>query len=169
MAFKSEYIVKKRDQIPCSSKSFVRIYNRSLHTTAAFKQRTSNVSEPLKLLICLDETKFFTLNETICPRICSKSRLKNAKRPLPANVRRSETSLINLPIGCMGDHQQNVFKFCSDGIHGSATKKKFICRGGGVVIIYYGTYPSNPTSPRLPHPALIQRCMSSVSTIKSRT
>lgn len=112
MAFKSEYIVKKRDQIPCSSKSFV------------FKQRTSNVSEPLKLLICLDATKFFTLNETICPRICSKSRLKNAKSPLPANVRRSETSLINLPIGCMGDHQQNFFKFCSDGIHGSATKKK---------------------------------------------
>ena len=37
------------------------------------------------LLICLDATKFvllavFTLIETICPNICSKSRLKIAKK-----------------------------------------------------------------------------------------
>ena len=45
------------------------------------------------LLICLDATKFvllavFTPIETICPKICSKSRLKSAKSPLPVYVRR---------------------------------------------------------------------------------
>ena len=45
------------------------------------------------LLICLDATKFvllavFTLIETFCPKMCSKSRLKSAKSPLPVYVRR---------------------------------------------------------------------------------
>ncbi|CAH3015080.1 unnamed protein product, partial [Porites evermanni] len=35
--------------------------------------------------------------ETICPKMCSKSRLKSAKSPLPVNVRRSKTSLLKLP------------------------------------------------------------------------
>ena len=38
----------------------------------------------------------FTLIETICPRICSKSRTKSAKIPLPLDVRRSKTSLLKL-------------------------------------------------------------------------
>ena len=45
----------------------------------------STGSERFSLLICLDVTKFvllsvFTLIETICPKICSKSRLKGAKK-----------------------------------------------------------------------------------------
>ena len=47
-------------------------------------------------LICLGTTKFvllsvFTLKETICPKICSKSRLKSAQSPLSVDVRRSKT------------------------------------------------------------------------------
>ena len=38
----------------------------------------------------------FTLLETICPRICSKSQLKNAKMSLPVDGRCSKTSLLNL-------------------------------------------------------------------------
>ena len=52
------------------------------------------------LLICLDATKFvllavFTLIETICPNICSKSRLKIAKSQLPVYVRRSKPCFLN--------------------------------------------------------------------------
>ena len=59
-----------------------------------FKQRRFGA---FFFLICLDTTKFvlrsvFTLKETICPKICSKSRLKSAKSPLPVDVRRSKTS-----------------------------------------------------------------------------
>ena len=48
-------------------------------SSEVFEGRTSIGSEPFSLLICLDATKFillsvFTLTETICPRICSKSR-----------------------------------------------------------------------------------------------
>ena len=52
----------------------------------------STESEPFSLvLICLGTTKFvllsvFTLKETICPQICSKSRLKSAKSLLPVDV-----------------------------------------------------------------------------------
>ena len=54
------------------------------------------------LLISLDATVFILpsvliLIETICPKMCSKSRLKSAKRPLPLDVRRSKTSLLKLP------------------------------------------------------------------------
>ena len=67
-----------------------------------FERRTSTGSEPFPLLISLDATVFILpsvliLTETICPKICSKSRLKSAKRPFPVDVRRSKTSLLKLP------------------------------------------------------------------------
>ena len=48
--------------------------------------------------VCLGTTKFvllsvFTLKETICPKICSKSRLKS---PLPVDAHRSKTSLLKV-------------------------------------------------------------------------
>ena len=39
----------------------------------------------------------FTLIETICPRICSKSQLNSAKMSLSVDVRCSKTSLLKLP------------------------------------------------------------------------
>ena len=67
-----------------------------------FEPRTSTGSEPFSLLIILYATKFvlptvFILKETICPKICLKSRLKSAKSVLPADVRRSKTSVLKLP------------------------------------------------------------------------
>ena len=65
----------------------------------------STGSERFSLLICLDVTKLvllsvFTLIKTICPKICSKSRLKGAKKQqLPVDVRRSKKLLLKLPIG----------------------------------------------------------------------
>ena len=68
-----------------------------------FERRTSTGSDPFSLLISLDATIFvlpsvLILTETICPKICSKSRLKSAKSPFPVDVRRSKTSLLKLPI-----------------------------------------------------------------------
>ena len=68
-----------------------------------FERRTSTGSEPFSLLISLDATVFvlpigLILVETICPKMCSKSRLKCAKSPFPVDVRRSKTSLLKLPI-----------------------------------------------------------------------
>ena len=68
-----------------------------------FERRTSTGSEPLSLLMCLNAAVFVLLSvviliETICPKICSKSRLKSLKRPLPVDVRRSKTSLLTLPM-----------------------------------------------------------------------
>ena len=68
-----------------------------------FELRTSTGSEPFSLLVSLDATVFILpsvliLKETICPKICSKSRLKCAKSPFPVDVRRSKTSLLKLPI-----------------------------------------------------------------------
>ena len=68
-----------------------------------FERRTSTGSEPFSLLISLDATVFLLpigliLVETICPKMCSKSRLKCAKSPFPVDVRRSKTSLLKLPI-----------------------------------------------------------------------
>ena len=67
-----------------------------------FERRTSTGSDPFSLLISLDATIFVSpsvliLTETICPKICSKSRLKSAKSPFPVDVRRSKTSLLKLP------------------------------------------------------------------------
>ena len=61
-----------------------------------FEWRTLTGSEPFSLLIYLDTTKFlllrfFSLKETICPKVCSKSRFKSAKNILPVNMRRSKT------------------------------------------------------------------------------
>ena len=67
-----------------------------------FERRTSTGSEPFPLLKSVDATVFvlpsvLILTETICPKICSKSRLKSAKRLFPVDVRRSKTSLLKLP------------------------------------------------------------------------
>ena len=61
-----------------------------------FEQSMSTGSEPFSLLISLDATIFvlstsvLILIETICPKICSKSRLKSAKSQLSVDVRRSK-------------------------------------------------------------------------------
>ena len=66
-------------------------------------------SEPFSSLICLGATKFvllsvFTLKETVCPKICSKSRLKSAKGSLPVDVRRSKTSLLKVLLKIMTEN-----------------------------------------------------------------
>ena len=87
-----------------------------------FERRTSTGSEPFFVLL-----SFFTLLETIWPEICSKSRLKSTKSPLPVNVRYSKTLLLKLPSvlynvkqfrviflighhGSVVDYQQNKIK-----------------------------------------------------------
>ena len=77
-----------------------------------FERRTSSGSEPFPLLISLDATVFILpsvliLTETICPKTCSKSRLKSAKRAFPVDVRRSKTSLLKLPILFLSPPQGN--------------------------------------------------------------
>ena len=68
-----------------------------MHEPASLRSlSTSTGSEPLSLLICLHATKsvllsVFTLIETICPIICSKSRPRSANSQLPVDVRRSNT------------------------------------------------------------------------------
>ena len=67
-----------------------------------FERRTSTGSEPFSLLISLDATIFLLpsvliIIKTICPKICSETRLKSAKSPLPVDVRRSKRSLLKLP------------------------------------------------------------------------
>ena len=68
-----------------------------------FERRTSTESEVFSLLTCLDDIKFvflsfFTVIEAIWLKICAKPPSKNQKRPLPVDVRRSETLLLKLPI-----------------------------------------------------------------------
>ena len=68
-----------------------------------FQQRTSTRSYAFSLLICLDSTTFlllsvFTLTDTICPKILAETLPKNAKSPLPVDVRCLKTSLPQLPI-----------------------------------------------------------------------
>ena len=68
-----------------------------------FERCTSTGSEPFPLLISLDAIVFLLpsvliLIEMICPKVCSKSRLKCAKSPLAVDVCRSKTSLLKLPI-----------------------------------------------------------------------
>ena len=81
----------------CSMHFFYRIIG-SL-TSDVFERRTPTRSKHFSLLICLDATKFvllsvFTLKETICPKVCSKSWLKNAKGSLLVDERRSKTPLL---------------------------------------------------------------------------
>ena len=68
----------------------------------------------------------FTLLETICRKICSKSRLKGAKRQLPVDVRRSKTLLLKLPnlfqyVNCW---QQILLEFNSQTVNRSSEKEK---------------------------------------------
>ena len=74
-----------------------------------FERPTSTRGEPFSHLICLGANKFvllsvFTLKETICPKICSKSRLKSAKGSLPVDVRRSKTSLLKVLLKIMTEN-----------------------------------------------------------------
>lgn len=66
-----------------------------------FERRTLTGSEPFSLSKSLEATKLAllrvsTLVETICPKICAKSRFKSSKSPLPVNVHLSRTSLLKL-------------------------------------------------------------------------
>jgi len=60
-----------------------------------FERRTSTVSEPFSLIICLDDTKFvfltvFTLIEIMYTKVWSKTRLESAKSPFPVDLRGSK-------------------------------------------------------------------------------
>ena len=57
---------------------------------------------PWRYQICM--LRVFTLKETICPKICSKSRLKSAKGSLPVDVRRSKTSLLKVLLKIMTEN-----------------------------------------------------------------
>ena len=68
----------------------------------------------------------FTLIDPICPKICSKARLKSAKSPLPVDVRRSKTSPLKVTLKIMTEntiysHLMKVisntilFVYCSRG------------------------------------------------------
>ena len=100
-----------------------------------FERHTSTGSEPFSLLVSLDATIFvlpcvFILIETICPKICSKSWLKSANSLLPFNIsfnkpnnllpfnmRRSNKSLLKLPIGIIGRSRHSPFNSLSPDIH----------------------------------------------------
>ena len=61
----------------------------------------SSESEAFSLSVCLDASRFsllsiFTLIQTICPRLWQKPPSKNARSPLPLDVRRSKTSDVAL-------------------------------------------------------------------------
>ena len=67
-----------------------------------FERRTSPGSEAFFLFICLDAIKFslltfFSLLKTIYPRVLTKPLPNDAKSPLPVDVRRAKTLLLNLP------------------------------------------------------------------------
>ena len=59
----------------------------NIHTVASRLTRREKGSLPVDV----------RRSKTICPKICSKSRLKCAKSPFPVDVRRSKTSLLKLP------------------------------------------------------------------------
>ena len=76
-----------------------------------FERRTSSGCKSFSLLICLDTSKFsllsfFTLIKTICPKICSKSRLISGKSPLPFNVHRSERRCLNSLLATSIEHEK---------------------------------------------------------------
>ena len=66
-----------------------------------FERRRSTGSEAFSLFICLDANKlvllsFFSLLKTIYPRVSTKPLPNDAKSPLPVDVRRSKTLLLEL-------------------------------------------------------------------------
>ena len=72
-----------------SGRCRVRVEQESIGSLSSdvFEWRTSTGSEAFSLLVSLYATIFvlpsvFTLKETICPKICSKSRLKCAKKSI---------------------------------------------------------------------------------------
>lgn len=76
------------------------IYNK-LKVMHAFANNLVNVYEvPITRSSCSQPTvlNVFTLIETICPNIYSKSRLKSAESPFLGGLHRSRTSLLKLPI-----------------------------------------------------------------------
>ena len=65
-----------------------------------FERRSSTGSEPFYLFKCHDATRsvllsVFTLTETICPKIGSKSLLKSTKSQLPVDARLSKRGCFN--------------------------------------------------------------------------
>ena len=87
-----------------------------------FERRLSTGSEPFSLLISLDATIYILpsvliLIETILPKICSKSRLKGAKRPLLVHMRDSKTLLLKLP-NYVPNLNFKTHLFMSRGSHG---------------------------------------------------
>ena len=73
----------------------VRVFLKSAVKAATFLSKsTGNEPCPLRIGICT--AKCLYSKETTCPRICSKSRPKSAKSPLPVGVRRSKTSIFNV-------------------------------------------------------------------------
>ena len=86
-------------------------------------------SERFSLLICLDATKFvllsvFTLIETICPKIYSKSRLRGAKKKqLPVDVPHFEKLLLISSL--LGTGQREVSRKQSKGWHFTIIRTNF--------------------------------------------
>ena len=127
-----------------------------------FERRTSTRSEPFSLLVSLYATVFvlpsvLILIETICSKICSKSRLKCVKSPFPVHVRRSKTSLLKLPIvttvnhglfvtvflrgwKCFRDSASRTTTYCSDQwtLDGQSSVRvsKSTCWGWPLVLCY---------------------------------
>ena len=68
-----------------------------------FERRTLTGSDTFSLCICLDSNKFtllsfFSLIKTIYPRVSTKPLSNDANSPLPVDVRRSKTLLLQLRI-----------------------------------------------------------------------
>ena len=85
-----------------------------------FEGRTSTGSEPFSLFICLDANKFvllsfFSLIKRIYPRVSNKPLPNDAKGPLPVDVRRSTTLLLELPITKLRETARSRVTHDSDG------------------------------------------------------
>lgn len=71
-------------------------------STGVLGRCTSTESEAFSPWVCLDATIFllvslFILVEAIWPKVWAKSLPKNVRGPLPVDIRRSKTSLLELP------------------------------------------------------------------------
>ena len=98
--------IETRDKVQVS-------FNRSFTETAikiiigslskdVFERRTSTGSEVFSFTVRLDANKFvlvtfFSLTKTIYLRVLTKPLPNDAKSPLPVDVRRAKTLLLNLP------------------------------------------------------------------------